>query len=235
MSGMRSYGDPCGVARGLDIIGERWALLVVRDLLLGPRRFNDLLGGLPGVSPNVLSQRLRQLTEHGVVRRRDLGPPTRVHLYELTEWGRALEPILLQFGRWGSQSPQSPEGALGIDSLLLSIKAMVDPERAATLAGVYALHVDADTYVVDVAEDAVQIRRGAAAEPDATLTTDLDTLRAVCGQQTTVAAALDSGALRLSGAEDARRRLTDLLLAPFTPAGASQASTGADSCATVSG
>ncbi|MEO3771301.1 winged helix-turn-helix transcriptional regulator [Micromonospora sp. B9E7] len=217
MSGMRSYGDPCGVARGLDVIGERWALLVVRDLLLGPRRFNDLLGGLPGVSPNVLSQRLRQLTEHGVVHRRDLGPPTRVHLYELTEWGRALEPILLQFGRWGSQSPQSPEGALGIDSLLLSIKAAFDPARAAALRGVYEFHVDADTYLAEVADGAVQIRRGTAPEPDAALTTDIDTLRAVCGHQITMAAALASGALRLTGDEPAQRRLTDLLLAPFTP------------------
>ncbi|MCG5443885.1 winged helix-turn-helix transcriptional regulator [Micromonospora sp. NIE79] len=217
MSGMRSYGDPCGVARGLDIIGERWALLVVRDLLLGPRRFNDLLGGLPGVSPNVLSQRLRQLTEHGVVHRRDLGPPTRVHLYELTEWGRALEPILLQFGRWGSQSPQPPDGPLGVDSLLLSIKAAFDPARAPALAGSYAFHIDSDTYLADVAGDTVQLRRGTASDPDATLSTDLDTLRAVCGQEITMDAALESGALRLSGDEDARRRLTDLLLAPFTP------------------
>ncbi|MEU4530387.1 winged helix-turn-helix transcriptional regulator [Micromonospora ureilytica] len=219
MSGMRSYGDPCGVARGLDIIGERWALLVVRDLLLGPRRFNDLLGGLPGVSPNVLSQRLRQLTEHGVVHRRDLGPPTRVHLYELTEWGRALEPILLQFGRWGSHSPQLPDGALGIDSLLLSIKASFDPARAPELAGTYAFHIDADTYLADVADETVRIRRGTAPDhPDAALSTDIDTLRAVCGQEITLTAAVESGALRLSGDEDGRRRLTDLLLAPFTPA-----------------
>ncbi|MFI6265855.1 winged helix-turn-helix transcriptional regulator [Micromonospora sp. NPDC051006] len=218
MSGVRSYGDPCGVARGLDVVGERWALLVVRDLLLGPRRFNDLLGGLPGVSPNVLSQRLRQLTEHGVVQRRDLGPPTRVHLYELTEWGRALEPVLLQFGRWGSQSPQRPEGALGIDSLLLSIKATFDPARAADLRGVYEFYIDADTYLAEVADDSVQIRRGTAPDPDATLTTDLDTLRAVCGHQITMAAALGAGTLRLSGDEHARQRLTELLLAPFTPA-----------------
>ncbi|MEU7843829.1 winged helix-turn-helix transcriptional regulator [Micromonospora sp. NPDC049114] len=217
MSGGRNYGDPCGVARGLDIIGERWALLVVRNLLLGPRRFNDLLGGLPGVSPNVLSQRLRELTEHGVVRRRDLGPPARVHLYELTAWGRALEPILLEFGRWGSQSPQLPEGALGIDSLLLTIKVGFDPARAGDLRGVYAFHIDADTYLAEVADDSVQLRRGTTAEPDATLTTDIDTLRAVCGQQMTMAAAADAGVLALSGDTDATRRLTDLLLTPFTP------------------
>ncbi|RKR86452.1 HxlR family transcriptional regulator [Micromonospora pisi] len=218
MSGLRSYGDPCGVARGLDVIGERWAALVVRDLLLGPKRFNDLLGGLPGVSPNVLSQRLRELTEHGVVQRREMGAPTRVRLYELTDWGRALEPLLLQLGRWGSQAPPLPEGALGVDSLLLSIKAGFDPAQAAELRGVYEFHVDADTYLAEVGDDSVQIRRDTApGRPDATLTTDIDTLRAVCDHQITLDAALDSGKLRLSGDKHATRRLTDLLLAPFTP------------------
>ncbi|MEV4626774.1 winged helix-turn-helix transcriptional regulator [Micromonospora sp. NPDC049523] len=206
------------MARGLDVLGERWAVLVVRDLLLGPKRFNDLLGGLQGVSPNVLSQRLRELTEHGVVQRRDLGPPTRVHLYELTEWGRALEPLLLQLGRWGSQAPQSPGGVLGIDSLLLSIKAAFDPARAVDLGGVYEFRVDADTYLAEVADGSVRIRRDTASErPDAVLTTDLDTLRAVCDHRITLTAALDSGALRLTGDKHARRRLTDLLMAPFTP------------------
>ncbi|MFK3978938.1 winged helix-turn-helix transcriptional regulator [Micromonospora sp. NPDC050397] len=219
MSGVRSYGDPCGVARGLDLIGERWAVLVVRDLLLGPKRFNDLLGGLPGVSPNVLSQRLRELTEHGVVRRRDLGPPTRVRLYELTEWGRGLEPILLQLGRWGSQGPMPPDGILGVDSLILGIKAGFDPARAADLRGVYEFHVDADTYLAEVADGSLWIRRDATSErSDATLTTDIDTLRAVCGQQITLVAATESGALRMSGDKDARQRLTELLLTPFTPA-----------------
>jgi DNA-binding HxlR family transcriptional regulator len=206
------------VARGLDVIGERWAVLVVRDLLLGPKRFNDLLGGLPGVSPNVLSQRLRELTEHGVVRRRDLPPPARVRLYELTEWGRDLEPLVLHLGRWGSRTPPPSEGALGIDSLLLSIKAGFDPARATDLRGVYEFHIDADTYLAEVTDDSVQISRDTAPErPDARLTTDIDTLRAVCGHRITLVAALDSAALRLDGDEHATRRLTALLLAPFTP------------------
>src|SRR5919106_2428034 len=101
----RTYGDPCGVARSLDLVGERWALLIVRELLLGPKRFNDLLTGLPGASPNVISQRLRDLVAQGVVERRDLGPPARVHLYDLTERGRELEPVLLLLGRWGGHAP----------------------------------------------------------------------------------------------------------------------------------
>ncbi|MBB3733972.1 winged helix-turn-helix transcriptional regulator [Nonomuraea dietziae] len=219
MSGMRSYGDPCGVARGLDVIGERWALLVVRDLLLGPKRFNDLHAGLSGVSPNVLTQRLRDLTEHGVVQRRDLPPPTRVRLYELTDRGRALEPLVLHLGRWGSQTATAPDGLLGIDSILLSIKAGFDPTRAAYLHGIYELHIDADTYFIEVTDDSLHISRDSApTPPHATLTTDLDTLRAICDHQITPAAAVDSGSLHLGGDEHAKQRLTDLLLASFMPA-----------------
>ncbi|MDH2430343.1 helix-turn-helix domain-containing protein [Sphaerisporangium sp. TRM90804] len=218
MSDRRSYGDACGVARGLDIVGERWALLVVRDLLLGPKRFNDLLGGLRGVSPNVLSQRLRDLVEHGVVRRRDLGAPARVHLYELTEWGRELEPLLLRFGRWGSRAPMPPDAEIGIDSLLLSVKTAFDPARSGEPPAAYELRVDADTYLVEVTGGSVQISRGtAAARPCATLTTDLGTLRAVCGNLVSVADATRDGLLRLDGGEEATRRLTELLLAPFSP------------------
>jgi DNA-binding HxlR family transcriptional regulator len=216
MNGRRSYGDPCGVARSLDVIGERWALLVVRDLLLGPKRFNDLLGGLPGVSPNVLSQRLRDLVDHGVVHRRDLGAPARVRLYELTEWGRKLEPVLLQLGRWGSQAPLPPDRELGLDSLLLSIKAGFDPARADELRGTYQFRVDADTYVAEVTDGSVQISRGNTGRPDATLTTDIDTLRAVCAARRTLASTVRSGDLQLDGDRQATKRLTDLLLTPFS-------------------
>lgn len=215
---MRSYGDPCGVARGLDVIGERWALLVVRDLLLGPKRFGDLHAGLSGVSPNVLTQRLRDLIEHGVVQRRDLPPPTRVRLYELTDRGRALEPLLLYLGRWGSRTATAPEGLLGVDSILLSIKAAFDPAQAAQLHGSYELHIDDDTYAIDVTDDSLHISRDSAPKPpDATLTTDLDTLRAICDQRLTLAAALNSGSLHLDGDEHAKQDLTDLFLASFTP------------------
>lgn len=214
----RSYGDLCGVARGLDVVGERWALLVVRDLLLGPKRFSDLLGGLPGVSPNVLSQRLRDLAEHGVVRRSDLGPPARVHLYELTEWGRELEPVLLALGRWGNHASRPSEGVLGVDSLLLGIKASFDPARAAELRGVYEFRIDADTYIAEVAADAVQVdRRPAAGTPDAVLSTDLDTLRAMHAHETTLKEAVHSGHANLTGPKPAQERLTDLLQASFPP------------------
>src|SRR4051795_1875956 len=102
---MRTYGDRCGVARALDLVGDRWALLVVRELLLGAKRFSDLRAGLPGVSPDVLAQRLRELEEAGVVRRTKLPPPAAARVYELTERGAELEPVVLALGRWGSAVP----------------------------------------------------------------------------------------------------------------------------------
>src|SRR5215211_5215261 len=105
---MRTYGDRCGVARALDLVGERWALLVVRELLLGPKRFTDLRGGLPNLGPDVLAQRLRELEQAGVLRRRVLPPPAASRVYELTERGRELEPVILGLGRWGSAAPFPP-------------------------------------------------------------------------------------------------------------------------------
>src|SRR5437764_3058381 len=99
MAKKRSYADSCGIARALDLVGERWALLVVRELLLGPKRFTDLRVGLPHLGPDVLSQRLRELEQAGIVRRRTLAPPAASKVYELTPRGRALEPVILALGR----------------------------------------------------------------------------------------------------------------------------------------
>ena len=126
---MRTYGDRCGIARALDIVGERWALLVVRELLLGPKRFTDLRAGLPHIGPDVLSQRLRELEESGVVHRDKLPPPAASQVYALTERGRALEPIVLELGRWGSQAPVPAEDApLGADAAMLALKTMFRPD-----------------------------------------------------------------------------------------------------------
>src|SRR3954469_17730003 len=120
---MRTYGDACGIARALDVIGDRWALLVIRNLVLGGKRFTDLRDGLPRVSPDVLSQRLRELEDAGLVTRRRLPPPAAAQGYELTARGQALEPVLLELGRWGSAAP-FPEGDItfGPDAVMLALK-----------------------------------------------------------------------------------------------------------------
>ena len=119
---MRTYGDGCGIAHALDLIGERWALLVVRELLLGPKRFTDLRDGLPNASANVLSQRLRDLEHAAVVTRRRLPPPAGSWVYELTDWGRELKPIVISLGAWALRSPSFPSDApVGTDSVMLAL------------------------------------------------------------------------------------------------------------------
>jgi DNA-binding HxlR family transcriptional regulator len=108
---MRTYGDGCAIARALDLVGERWALLVVRELLLGPKCYTDLRTGLPNASPNVLSERLRELERARIVRRRKLPPPAGSRVYELTDWGVELEQIVISLGRWAARSPTPPGDA----------------------------------------------------------------------------------------------------------------------------
>src|SRR5262245_56411343 len=110
MTTKRQYDDGCGTAHALELVGERWALLIIRELLLGPKRFTDLRHDLPGISPNVLSQRLSELEEASIIIRRRLPPPAPVAAYEVTAWGRELEPLIQQFGRWAARSPTFPEG-----------------------------------------------------------------------------------------------------------------------------
>src|ERR1700682_5998806 len=125
MVGKRRYDEGCAVAHALDLIGERWALLIVRELLLGPKRFTDLRAGMPGASADVLAQRLRDLSESGVVRRKKLPPPAGSEVYEITEWGADLEPVITHLGRWGSRSATfDPAADSSVDSLVLSLRAL---------------------------------------------------------------------------------------------------------------
>ena len=166
MANKRTYGDRCGVARALDVVGERWALLVVRELLLGPKRFTDLRAGLPGLSPDVLSQRLRELEQAGLVRRRKLAPPAGSRVYELTERGLALEPILLELGRWGSHAPvPEDDAAFGADSFVIALRTLFDPEAAAGLDVTVELRLGEDRFRWRVAEGRFEVARGAADRP----------------------------------------------------------------------
>lgn len=128
---MRSYADACGITRALDVIGERWALPIVRELVFGPRRYSDLAAVLPGVSTNILGTRLKELTEAGVVSRRRLPPPAAATVYELTAWGAALEPALIAMGRWAAHTPiDLQRQAFSASSFALSLKTTFDPVAA---------------------------------------------------------------------------------------------------------
>ncbi len=175
MSELRSYGDPCGIARALDIVGERWSLLIVRELMFGPKRFTDLRGGLTGASPNVLSQRLRDLEAGGVVRHNTAATPA----YELTDRGAALHDILLQLGRWGAASPVRRAGELSVDALMVALESTFRPDLAGDLRASYDLRLGEARFMVDVGDSAIAITRGSRSKPDATIETDARTLRAV--------------------------------------------------------
>ena len=138
----RSYGQYCGVTTAVELIGERWALLIVRDLLVGPRRYTDLKQGLPRIPTNILSTRLKELQEGGVVRRVPLRNCGLV--YELTEYGRELEPIVLALGRWGfsAMGDPAPEDAVTADSLTMALRTAFQTDAAASLPPAdYELHV----------------------------------------------------------------------------------------------
>jgi DNA-binding HxlR family transcriptional regulator len=178
MTGRRTYGDRCGIARALDLVGERWALLVVRELLLGPKRFTDLRAGLAHVGPDVLAQRLRDLEASGILRRAKLPPPAAAQVYELTERGQALEPVILELGRWGSREPALEGTELGPDSAMLALKTMFDPAAATGLTARYEVRLGEYRYDVRVADGRLDIRRGGVDGAEAVIETDVPGLLA---------------------------------------------------------
>ena len=176
----RNYADACGTAHGLELIGERWALLVLREMLLGPRRFSDLRADLPGISANILSQRLGELEQRGLVRRRRLPPPASVQVYEATQWGLEAEPVIGALGKWAARSRgHDPSLPISPVSLMLSFTNMLDPSRASDFTGKIALRLRAETYVAEVADGAIQVRRGSADEGEARISADPEALAAV--------------------------------------------------------
>ena len=211
----RRYDDGCAAAHALDLVGERWALLVVRELLLGPKRFTDLRAGIPNVSPNVLSQRLRELEGVGVVRRRRLPPPAASRVYELTDWGMELEPVVISLGRWGARSPSLPRGAeLGVDSLILSFRTMFDPRAAEGLEASYELRLGEEVFRAGVAGGRLEIDRGIAERPDASIETDAGTLAALVYEGRPLEEALRSGDAKILGERSAAERFLTLFPLP---------------------
>ena len=157
----RRYDDACGAAHALDLVGERWALLVMRELMLGPKRFSDLRADLPGISANVLTQRLEGLEAAGIVVRRRLPPPASVQVYELTPWGYESEPIFQTLGRWAARSPShDPSLPLSAVSLFLSFRTMIDPARALGVAARIGFRIGAETYLARLANGRIDIERG---------------------------------------------------------------------------
>jgi DNA-binding HxlR family transcriptional regulator len=206
MGGRRSYQDPCGIARALDLVGERWALLIVRELVFGAKRFTDLRGGLAGASPNVLSQRLRELEGSGIVVRRKTGAAT----YELTAWGQELHAILLQLGRWGARSPARPQGALSVDALMVALESTFDPTASARMRATYELRLGDDRFAIDIDHGTIEIARGRPRRPDAVIDAAPAILRAIVfGDRP-----LEGAPIELSGDKRAARAFFRLFSRP---------------------
>ncbi|MFK0298280.1 winged helix-turn-helix transcriptional regulator [Brevundimonas sp. NPDC090276] len=157
----RRYHDACGAAHGLDLIGERWALLVIRELMMGPRRFSDLRKDLCGISANVLTQRLEGLEASGIVQRRKLPPPASVQVYELTDWGYEIKPVFMVLGRWAARSPlHDPTLPISAVSIMQSFETMFDPARAGDATMILGFVLGEDRMVVSVAGGRIEARRG---------------------------------------------------------------------------
>ncbi|MEO8672206.1 MAG: winged helix-turn-helix transcriptional regulator [Tahibacter sp.] len=215
MSTKRSYEDGCATAHGLDLVGERWALLVVRELVLGPKRFTDLRSGLPGISPNVLTMRLEELERGSVLRRRKLPPPAAAWVYELTAWGMELESVIVALGRWSVRSPTLMQGhPLSTDGLILSFRAMFDSPSAADFDAHLELRLAEDSFFVDIARGRMKIARGNAVKPDTVIESDPQTLAGLAYGGVKFADALRSGELRVSGDKAIARRFLGLFPLP---------------------
>ena len=214
MAGKRTYGDLCGIARALDVVGERWALLVVRELLLGPKRFTDLRDGLPHVSPDVLSQRLRELEQAGLVERRTRPAPAGSRVYQLTERGRGLEPVVIELGRWGSRAPFPPgDATMGADSVMLALQTLFRAAAADGLAATYELRRGGQPFRARVENGRLDLSRGSAEQPTAILTTDPETLAALLWQGRGLPEARRAGDATVEG--DARSAARFLRLFPL--------------------
>jgi DNA-binding HxlR family transcriptional regulator len=211
----RRYDDACGTAHALELVGDRWALLVVRELMLGPKRFSDLRASLPGISANILTQRLAELEAARILVRRKLPPPAPVQVYELTAWGYEAEPVIQALGRWAARSPgHDPTLPLSAVSLMLSFRTMIDRKRARDVSARIGFVCGEERFVARLADGRIEIARG---EPDGC---DL----VLAGAPTAIAAwiyagqpldALEAaGALQVTGSRKLAARLPALFPLP---------------------
>jgi DNA-binding HxlR family transcriptional regulator/putative sterol carrier protein len=203
------YRQYCGAARALDVVGDRWVLLIVRELMFGPRRFTDLIDGLPGISRNLLAERLRALERDGVVARVDLPPPAARQAYELTEDGRDLADAMVPLVAWGARrlGSRAPSESFRPQWAALAMACFPNREAAEGVHETYQYVVGRLEFHFTVEDGAIQLHGGRAPSPAATVTTDEETWADLASGETTSAAAIASGALRLSGDRDAVARL----------------------------
>ena len=211
----RRYEDACGAAHALDLVGERWALLVIRELMLGPKRFSDIRADLPGISANVLTQRLEGLEAAGVLVKKRLPPPASAQVYELTPWGYEAEPIFQSLGRWAARSPgHDPSLPLSAVSLMLSFRTMIDPERARGIDARIGLKLGKESFLLRLADGRIRAVRGAAAGTDLVFTGTATALAAAVYGEVPLEALESEGALEIDGDRGLAERFVTLFPLP---------------------
>jgi DNA-binding HxlR family transcriptional regulator len=210
----RSYRDACGIARALDVVGERWALLVVRELLFAPQRFSELRHALPHISSNLLADRLRELEHNGVIRRAP-APTEGPRVYELTEWGRNLEPVLRALGDWGIDAPQPPPPtALSATSVLIFLQGAARPDPALPPT-TYRLELDGRIWTVRLASGRAEVQPGEPATAAASLRTEPKSLSALLADPATLPTARADGSVAVVGDLSAIDRLLHAVTNPW--------------------
>jgi DNA-binding HxlR family transcriptional regulator/putative sterol carrier protein len=214
----RSYGQFCGLARALELVGERWALLIVRDLLVGPRRFTDLRQGLPRIPTNVLSERLKELEHAGVVRRRVLPRPAASVVYELTDYGSQLDDAVMRLGLWGAQSlgEPGPDEIITPDSITMALRSTFRPEAARGLNVRYELRLGKIVLHARVANGRLTVAEGPLADADLVIEAGPG-IKAVLAGEVSPSQAIDSGILRVTGDPMLLERFAKLFQIPPRP------------------
>jgi DNA-binding HxlR family transcriptional regulator len=211
----RRYDDACGTALALEFIGERWSLLIMRELVFGPRRFGEIRANLPGLSANVLTQRLESLEEAGIVLRYRLSSPASIQVYDLTEWGREAAPLMRVMGRWAARSPRHDRSLfMSAASAMMSLQALADPKRAASLAVSAAFHFPGEDFVATVEGGEVHVRRGVMDAPDLAFTGDTRALRRTVYGKAPLVRDGAGGTLAFAGEADLARAFVDLFALP---------------------
>jgi DNA-binding HxlR family transcriptional regulator len=210
----RSYEQYCAVAKALDLIGERWTLLVLRDLVhLGPRRFSDLRDGLPGIGANLLTQRLRRLEREGLVRRRRLPSPAASVVYELTELGAALEPTIIELGRWGGNFMGARRQAERFfpSGHISAIRATFRSDEARGIRASYEFRIDGQSFHVEIDDGSVDAALGEADDPDLLVVTDVETSIDLMERRVKPREALRAGRVAIDGTAAELEHCIDLL------------------------
>ncbi|MBA2681425.1 MAG: winged helix-turn-helix transcriptional regulator [Ktedonobacteraceae bacterium] len=212
-----SYHQYCPVAHALDLVGDRWTLLIIRDLLIGPKRFVDLQTGLPGLGTNILTARLKWLEQNGVIARRFLPPPAASTVYELTPYGLKLEESLTALAHWGAESLGSlqPDQIIEPDAVMMALYGLFKSSRELEGSAIYEIHCEDErfprVFSVRVHEKSVEVTQGGATAPDVVIRLHVETLYALSGQQMSLQEALAHDKVSLEGSAQATTSLINLL------------------------